>query len=306
MLKSKLEKIFERAKKRGIDLTVRTGVPRSDSSHGYRYSWNNEPVHGRFGVSAETGEPNSLFLHEIRHPEAAKHTLELPGKIGHNAGGVHGKFDTSKMSLHDIVTANHELDEYLGFWRGGGPTYWQWPTEPLAYLQTHMPGVIPKERRLYERLARQLGVRNPDWGRFRLGGRDAGRFVSRGDYPNEVALSALTPKDERALRRLIADVPVKGDELAVLKGEAVVNPFRSFYDASRSFTGRAADLARERGLKKLERYLRSDPVAYTWRDGTPRIASANYDVLNGAWMRGAPLWSSKTGKDLWAYYMGGG
>ena len=307
MLKERLEKIFARAMKRGIGLSVRTGVPRVDSNHYYRYS-TSDPMHTATTLKIQAAEGGKAHIRarEVLNPEKADHLLELPGQIGHAMGRVRGTFDTSKISLHDLVTANHELDEYMGFWRNGGPTHWRHPSVPLAYLQTHHPGVLRRERRLYELLCRQLGIRNPDWRRFRLEGLFSDAPSRRGDMQAELALSAFTPRDHRAALRVIRDVPLTGAEREVVSGGVSGDFFGSVWDAARGFTGRAAELAKKRGLSRVERYFRANPVAYHRADGARVIASPNYDRLKRTYMKGAPEFvRPEAAADIWRYYNGG-
>lgn len=303
MLKRRLEKIFAHAVGRDIDISIRTGVPRGDSQHYYRY-FTGDPVTRKVTVAG--GGKAHISALDVPNPEKAKHFLELPGLIGHNAGGVRGKFDTSRVGLHDLVTANHELDEYMGFWRSGGPTHWRHPSVPLAYVQTHQPGVLRRERRLYELLCRQLGIRNPDWRRFKSGGTRSGTVPSRrSDAQAELALSAFTPRDETAALRVIRDVPLTDAERKVVSGGISGDFFDSVWDAARGFSGRAADLAKKRGLSRVERYFRSNPVAYHRADGEQLIVTPNYERLRQTYMKGAPEFvRPDVAGGMWKYYNG--
>ena len=307
MLKNRLEKIFAHASEREIPLTVRTGVPRVESSHVF-----SSPVDNVHKVMTSVGQPirqgavNAVWGRPV-DPLGAEHTINIPGAVGivqSSTNPARIAVDTTKASLHDILTANHELDEYLGWWRHGGISAWHNPMAVLADLRTHMPGVLRRERVLYERLCNQLGVRSPRWSDFKSGGLTGSVPSRRSELASEQIQSTLTDRDHASLLRLLSSVPATEKEIAVATGAVSGNLFRPMWDAARSYTARAADLAARRGMRKLERYLKSNPVAYYLPGRKRAIASPNYHHVLRNQEHNSPEVSRVSAKELMDFYMG--
>lgn len=305
MLKQKIERIFAHSGDRGIPLTVRTGVPRVESSHSYSYGIDNmNKIMLRTGPA--DGTVNGMWGRPV-DPRRAEHTINLPGAVAITQSSTvpsRISVDATKARLHDIITGNHELDEYLGWWRNGGNNAWHNPMAILADLSTHVPGVLRRERKLYERLCRQLGISRPKWSNFRSGGVTGSHPSRRSDLAGEQVLSTFSDRDHRALMRLLRDVPATSEEMAVAQGAVSGNLFGHMWDAAHSYTGRAADLAGRRGLKKLERYLRSEPVAYYLPGRERGIAGPNYRHVQKQQAYYAPEVSSVSAKELLNFYRG--
>jgi hypothetical protein len=307
MLKQRIERIFAHAGARGIPLTVRTGVPRGESHHSYSYGIDNmSKVIVRTGPAEGVGTVNSMWGRPV-DPRRAEHTINLPGAVDITQSSTvpsRISVDATKARLHDIITGSHELDEYLGWWRNGGHNAWHNPMAILADLSTHVPGVLRRERKLYERLCRQLGISRPKWSNFKTGVMTGSRLHRRSELKSEQVLSAFSDRDHRALLRLLRDVPATREEMAVAQGAVYDNLFGHMWDAAHSYTGRAADLAGRRGLKKLERYLRSEPVAYYLPGRERGIATPNYRLVRKHQEYYAPEVSFVSAKDLLNFYRG--
>jgi hypothetical protein len=306
MLKSRLESIFRHAEDLHIPLTINTGAPRAQSGHSWKITVDNYRKM-MFGVRpSRKNMPNALPGRPL-DPSTGEHILNIPGNIrittNVNNGRASAIFNTSKTKLHDIITANHELDEYLGYFRNGGNYRWHNPMSVLGDLVTHQPGVLRNERMLYERLARQLGVKNPNWGNFRLD--DVADGSRRAGFRPEVVRSTFTGRDEASLRRLLSGVSVTPEDMSRLGG-VMQTDFAGMWNMARKYTNRAARLARKRGLKKLEAYFKSNPVAY-YTDGNLRtIATPNYLALRNMLLNTSPEVSTTSVKELKDFFNGAG
>ena len=236
-------------------------------------------------------------------PFDGRYELYLPDSLGHTQ--VRGaNFDTSRMPLHDAVTALHEILEHRGALKNGMGLRRTHPLSRYVTNLTHMQGVLSGERRAYELLVRQLGGRTPNWGRFRLSN-NALDTHRRSQFPDEMVRSTFTGRDERDLRRLLARMEsVRLPRESIIRGTygtTVANPNvaaalnqDTFADHALTTAGRLADRMRK---PKLKEYF--DAYRKTINDILGgHLPGANKDALGDAY-----LWHKSRPRDIWEEYL---
>lgn len=285
--------------RRGIQERLQKALNRASTAFQGGMSVRNVPrgsSHASYTVSYGSGKRGL-------DPFGGSYELYLPDSLGHTQ--VRGaNFDTSRMPLHDAVTALHEILEHRGALKNGMGLRWTHPLSRYVTNLTHMQGVLSGERRAYEMLVHQLGGRNPDWGRFRLSN-NALDTQRRAQFPDEMVRATFTGRDERDLRRLLERMEsvrlpreynirgTYGTTVANPNVDAAINPDR-FADHAITTAGRLADRMRK---PKLKEYF--DAYRKTIDDTLGGLIPND----NKAALGDAYLWHKSRPRDIWEEYL---
>ena len=283
-VQERLQKAFNRATNANLTLSV-TNVPRGAASSSFRITRGDGRLDPFYGSS-----------YTLTLPDTLRHT--------HIAGA---NFDTSKMPLHDAVTALHEIMEHRSLFRGGGPAAHAHPIARYVTNLSHEPGVISGERRAYDTLVRQMGGTRPNWRKYRLAGNSL-QSSRRGQYPEEVVRSKFTRRDERDLNKLLDEMEsVRIPRNAGIRGtygSAVATPELNGLLRTPFFTEYAIPTASQLAVKmhkpKLKKYFDAYNKTIKGKLGGS-IPSSNAQMLQEPY-----LWRTSNPRSTWEEYISRG